>query len=113
MLSKIKMSHFFERDHPFEDDFDITLNANIFSLDESPFRTSKFMVCYCVCGTAEIEIDILRYHIEQNCILSIFHNQVVSIINKSHDFKISFFEFSLSMFNVVVYGFPEIGRAHV
>lgn len=89
-----------------ENDFHISLQYNDLPLDFSPCRINYCLVCVCLEGYAEIEVDLRSFHFEQNDIIVVFPGQILACNEKSTDFSLSYFSFSNQLIDDILYRFP-------
>ncbi len=90
-----------------ENDFLISLQCNDLPIDYSPCRINVCLVCLCLVGNADIEVDLLPYHFEANDILVVFPGQILDCKEKSIDFALNYFSFSNFLIDDIMYRFPS------
>jgi AraC family transcriptional regulator, transcriptional activator of pobA len=89
-----------------DDDFYILLQYNDLPIDFSPSRINHCLVCVCLAGYAEIEVDLRSYSFETNDIIVVFPGQILACNEKSTDFSLSYFSFSNQLIDDILYRFP-------
>jgi AraC-like DNA-binding protein len=89
-----------------ENDFYISLQYNNLPIDFSPCRINHCLVCICLAGSAEIEVDLRSFHFESNDIIAVFPGQILACNEKSTDFSLSYFSFSNQLIDDILYRFP-------
>lgn len=87
-------------------DFHISLQNNDLPVDFSPCRINSCLVCLCLKGKAEIEVDLLPYHIRPNSIIVVFPGQILACNEKSDDFTLAYFSFSNLLIDEILFRFP-------
>ena len=97
---------FFDNKKSIESDFYISLHHNDLPIGFSPCRIDHCLVCVCLEGHAEIEVDLLSYHFSQNDIMEVFPGQILACNTKSKDFTIAYFSFSNQLIDDILYRFP-------
>jgi AraC family transcriptional regulator, transcriptional activator of pobA len=90
-----------------ESEFQISLQYNGLPIDFSPSRINCCMVCVCLEGSAEIEVDLGSYHLVQNDIIVVFPGQIVACNEKSDDFELTYFSFSNYLIDEIMYRLPS------
>jgi AraC family transcriptional regulator, transcriptional activator of pobA len=89
-----------------DDDFHILLQYNDLPIDFSPCRINHCLVCVCLAGYAEIEVDLRSFRFELNDIIVVFPGQILACNEKSTDFSLSHFSFSNQLIDDILYRFP-------
>lgn len=89
-----------------ENDFDISLQHNDLPIDFSPCRIDHCLVCVCLEGNAEIEVDLLSYTFSPNDIMVVFPGQILACNEKTNNFKLAYFSFSNQLIDDILYRFP-------
>lgn len=89
-----------------EKDFHISLQQSDLPIDFSPCRINACMVCICLAGYAETEVDLLPYRIAVNDIIVVFPGQILACNEKSTDFSLAWFSFSNLLIDDILYRFP-------
>jgi AraC-like DNA-binding protein len=89
-----------------EKDFHISLEYNDFPIEYSPCRIKECMVCVCLAGCADIEIDLRPYNFVQNDIIVVFPGQILACNTKSEDFTNAYFSLSNKIIDEVLYRLP-------
>ena len=87
-------------------DFHISLRHNDLPIDFSPSRTTACLVCICLSGHANIEVDLRLYSIVANDIIIVFPGQILARNEKSVDFSLAWFSFSNQLIDDILYRFP-------
>lgn len=91
---------------PLEEDIHISLFQHISSLHELPIRIDQCIVCMCIDGNADIEINSIRHRVIKNEILIFFPNQILLFNNRSEDFTYTYFSISRRLLNDILFRFP-------
>lgn len=89
-----------------ENDFHISLQYKDLPIEFSPCRIDHCLVCVCLQGWAEIEVDLRSFHFEPNDIIVVFPGQILACNEKSRDFSLSYFSFSNQLIDDILYRFP-------
>lgn len=89
-----------------ENDFNISLQLGDFPIDFSPCRIRLCLVCVCLKGFAEIEVDLRSFHFSLNDIIVVFPGQILTCNEKSSDFSVAYFSFSNLLIDDILYHFP-------
>jgi AraC-like DNA-binding protein len=89
-----------------ENDFYISLKYNDLPIAYSPCRINQCLVCICLSGCAEIEVDLRSFHFETNDIIVVFPGQILACNEKSADFSLLYFSFSNQLIDDILYRFP-------
>jgi AraC-like DNA-binding protein len=97
---------FFANKKNIENDFYISLQHNDLPVSFSPSRINACLVCVCLAGYAEIEVDLLSYRLIPNDIIVVFPGQILACNEKSGDFTIAYFSFSNQLIDDILYRFP-------
>jgi AraC-like DNA-binding protein len=97
---------FFDNQKELEKSFHISLNDNNLPILFSPCKIDFCLVCVCLSGQAETEVDLLSYHLAPNDILVVFPGQILACKEKSSDFTLSYFTFSNPMIEEIMFRFP-------
>ncbi|NVN96438.1 MAG: AraC family transcriptional regulator [Bacteroidetes bacterium] len=90
-----------------ENDFFISLNHNDLPIPFLPYRINFCMVCVCLSGYAEIEIDLIPYHFVNKDIIIVFPGQILDCYEKSSDFMVSYFSFANHLVDEILYRLPS------
>lgn len=98
---------FFNHSNDLENNFCISLLSDDFPIEFSPIRINSCLVCVCLCGTAEIEIDLRSYPMGKNDIIVVFPGQILACTAKSSDFAVCYFSFSHQLVDEILYRFPS------
>jgi AraC-like DNA-binding protein len=97
---------FFSTSKNIENDFHISLLYNDLPIDFSPCRINVCIVCVCLTGYAEIEVDLRPFHFAQNDIIVVFPGQILACTEKSSDFTLAYFSFSNQSIDDILFRFP-------
>jgi len=97
---------FFRKAENIENDFHILLHNKNLPIDFSPCRIDFCLVCVCLSGFAEVEVDLRSFHLEPNDILVLFPGQILALNEKSNDFSIANFSFSNLLIDEILFRFP-------
>jgi AraC-like DNA-binding protein len=89
-----------------ENDFYISLQHYDLPISFSPCRIEACLVCVCLAGDAEVEVDLLPYHIAPNSIIVVFPGQILACCEKSGDFTMAYFSFSNLLIDEILFRFP-------
>jgi len=89
-----------------ENDFHISLSHHGIPIDFSPSRINACLVCVCLTGDAEVEVDLQSFRIVQNDIIVVFPGQILACDKKSADFSLAYFSFSNQLIDEILYRFP-------
>jgi YesN/AraC family two-component response regulator len=89
-----------------EKDFHISLQHNNLPIDFSPSRIDLCLVCVCLAGCAEIEVELRSFHFSLNDIIVVFPGQILTCNEKTSDFTLAYFSFSNQMIDDILYHFP-------
>ncbi len=98
--------NFTDFDLQLENHFSLGFDQPSLPIHNSPERLDYSIICFCIKGTAEIEVDFNKYHIEAGTIISIFPHQVIEEKLVSHDFSIIYITCSQDFLNNVLFRFP-------
>ncbi len=98
--------NFTDFDLPLENHFSLGFDQPSLPIHNSPERIDFSIICFCIKGTAEIEVDFNKYHIEAGTIISIFPPQVIEEKHVSQDFSIIYIKCSQDFLNNVLFRFP-------
>jgi len=90
-----------------ENDFHISLQHNDLPIDFSPCRIDLCMVCICLEGHAEIEVDLQSYLFAPNDIIEVFPGQILACNEKSNNFTLAYFSFSKHLIDEILYRLPS------
>ena len=97
---------FFDKKKSIENNFYISLQHNDLPIDFSPCRINLCLVCVCLVGSAEIEVDLRSFHFATNDIILMFPGQILNYNEKSHDFTLAYFSFSNQLIDEIMFRFP-------
>lgn len=98
---------FFDKKRNIENNFHISLQHNDLPITFSPCRITFCMVCVCLTGRAEIEVDLRSFHFAPNDIIVVFPGQILTCNEKSGDFKLAYFSFSNQLIDEIMFRFPS------
>lgn len=91
----------------FDKEFDISLEPMQMPFSAPPQRMDKCIICLCTHGSIDMDVDMLKYHCESQCIINLFPMQLVSSISASEDFRFVYIIVSDVLFNEVAFSFPS------
>jgi AraC-like DNA-binding protein len=97
---------FFKKVENIESDFCISLQHSSLPIDFSPCRIDFCMVCVCLAGFAEVEVDLRSFRLVSNDIMVLFPGQILAFNEKSDDFSIAWFSFSNLLIDEILFRFP-------
>lgn len=89
-----------------ENDFHISLSHPYIPIDFSPSRINACLVCVCLAGNAEVEVDLQSFQFVRNDIIVVFPGQVLACDKNSSNFEIAYFSFSNHLIDEILYRFP-------
>ncbi|MDR0834937.1 MAG: helix-turn-helix domain-containing protein [Candidatus Symbiothrix sp.] len=89
------------------DDFAISDDFEGFQLFDFPIRVNDLIFGICLQGFIEIEINLKRYVLSTNCLVSILPEQTVRYIRQSDDFSIQFVIMSRTFLEDSQLGLPN------
>lgn len=87
-------------------EFYISLSHNEFPIESSPYRIGSCIVCICLAGSADVEIDLQTHHFQKNDIIEAFPGQIIATMGKSPDFCVAWLSFSNQMLDDIMYRLP-------
>ena len=96
----------FQNQKNIENDFHISLQHKDLPIDFSPCRIDLCLVCVCLDGYAEIEVDLRLFRIVPNDIIVVFPGQILARNKKSTDFSLAYFSFSNLLIDEILFRFP-------
>lgn len=105
-MQQLSPDLFFKQSKSIENDFFISLQHNDWPIDFSPCRIDHCLVCVCLGGNAEVEVDLRLYHIAANDIMVVFPGQILACNGKSSDFTLAYFSFSNHLVDEIIFRFP-------
>ena len=105
-MHKIFPDLFFDNKKDIKNDFFISLQHNDLPINSSPWRINVCLVCVCLKGFAEVEVDLQPLHFALNDIIIVFTGQILSCNEKSNDFTLAYFSFSNQLIDDILYRFP-------
>lgn len=91
---------------PLEEDIHISLFQHVSSLHELPIRVDRCIICMCMGGSADIEINSVKHTVIKNEILIFFPNQILLLNNQCVDFTYAYFSTSRRLLNDILFRFP-------
>lgn len=100
------LDHFFDKKKSIENNFYISLRHNDLPIDFSPCRINFCLVCVCLTGCAEIEVDLRSFHFIPNDIIVVFPGQILTCNEKADDFTLAYFSFSNQLIDEIMFRFP-------
>ncbi len=89
-----------------EEEIEISLDSNSLPLAGSLSKVGRCIVCYCLHGWAEMEVNLIKHRFTASEIMVLFPTQIVEQIKVSSDFSVMFFSISPSMLQEVIFRFP-------
>ncbi len=89
-----------------EGDIQISLNSNKLPLSHSLAKTGRCIVCYCLSGEAEIEVNLTKHKLVKSEIIMLFPSQIVQQKSLSPDFSVMFFSLAQHILQEVTFRFP-------
>ena len=89
-----------------EDEFDISLASDKLPLNSSLAKAGKCIICYCLSGKAEIEVNLTKHNFVKSEIMVIFPSQIVEQKIISSDFSIMYFTLAPHILQEVTFRFP-------
>ena len=97
-----------ETTYTLDDDFKIFINSKSISISKSPAYNPMGIMGICLEGNASIKVHQYEYRIESGGLMVILPGQVISLNNKSNNFRISYFIISESLMNDVLSGISRL-----
>ena len=73
---------FFKKAENIENDFRISLKHSSLPISFSPCRIDFCLVCVCLSGFAEVEVDLRSFSLEPNDIIVLFPGQILASTRK-------------------------------
>ena len=67
--------------------------SNLESLLDSPYKIGQGMILYCYSGTANISVDLNKWDIVQNTIISLIPKTILTLNQSSDNFKVQYILF--------------------
>lgn len=89
-----------------DENFSMDFNHNKFPIKSSPERLEHGIVSICIKGYAEIEVDFIKYRIENGVIFSAFPLQIIEQKYVSKNFSLVYIACSNEMLQNVLFRFP-------
>ena len=87
-------------------DIYISLNSNTLPLNHSLAKTGRCIVCYCLSGEADVEVNLTKHKFVKSEIIMLFPSQIVQQNNVSDDFSVMYFSISSAILQEVTFRFP-------
>lgn len=91
---------------PIEEDFKISLSQNIRPQSRTLLKLDRCIVCICIAGSANIEINSVKHNVVRNEMIFLFPNQIISMENRSDDFIFAYFSATRRLLHDVLFHFP-------
>jgi len=98
--------HLTDNSKSIENNFEISMQFNDLPILSSPSRIDLCLVCICLAGNAEIEVDLRSYRFAKNDIIIVFPGQILACNDKSDDFSVCYFSFSNQLIDDILYRLP-------
>lgn len=89
-----------------ENEFTISLSDNKLPLNSALSRVGKCIICYCLSGNAEIDVNLIKHNLVQSEIMVLFPSQIVEQRSLSPDFSIMYFSLAPHILQEVTFRFP-------
>lgn len=102
----ISQNNLFPSAEALENELDISLNSNCLPLESSLSKVGRCMVCYCLKGWVEVEVNLVKHRMTESGILVLFPAQIVEQKAVSDDFQAIWFSMSPGLFQDVIFRFP-------
>jgi AraC family transcriptional regulator, transcriptional activator of pobA len=87
-------------------DFTIELESDQLPLGSRLDKAGKCIICYCLDGHAEIEVNLSKHLFTQSEIIVIFPSQIVEQKHISHTFSVMYFTLAPHILQEVTFRFP-------
>lgn len=87
-------------------DLIISLESTTLPLNHSLTKTGRCIVCYCLSGEADIEVNLTKHKFVKSEIIMLFPSQIVQQKNVSVDFLVMYFSISSPILQEVTFRFP-------
>jgi len=84
----------------------ISLNSNKLPLTDTLTKTGRCIVCYCLNGEADIEVNLTKHKFVRSEIIMLFPNQIVQQKSKGIDFSVMYFSIAAHILQEVTFRFP-------
>jgi AraC-like DNA-binding protein len=88
------------------EDIEISMNSNSLPLTSSLSKLGRCIVCYCLQGMAEVEVNLIRHRFVKSEIMVLFPTQIVEQKEVSPDFSVMYFSISPAMLQEVCFRIP-------
>lgn len=89
-----------------DDHFSIHSNCKKLPFESFPVRISSEFICIFTQGSADIEVDSVKYHMKGGMILSVFPMQIVEQCYGSDDLELMYLRCSPEILNKILFRFP-------
>jgi AraC-like DNA-binding protein len=89
-----------------DDDFLISLSDNQLPLGSLLAKAGRCFICYCVEGSADVEVNLTKHRFEKSEIMVLFPSQIVEQKNVSNDFEVMHFSLAPHILQEVTFRFP-------
>lgn len=90
-----------------ENDFDVSMRTEHLPIAFSPIRIDHCMICICLSGSSNIEIDLRHYTYVENDIFIAFPGQILASNEQTDDFAIAFISFSNRFMDEILFRLPS------
>lgn len=87
-----------------KEEFSIHTELSVFPVSECPAYLKEGIGAVCVSGTATIQVFDCRFRIIPGMVVTLMPWQLVSIKNRSEDFRMTFFSITLTLFTDILSG---------
>ncbi|MBP1644563.1 MAG: hypothetical protein H6Q16_138 [Bacteroidetes bacterium] len=89
-----------------EEDIDLSLNRNSLPIEGPLIKIGRCIVCYCLKGWADMEVNLIKHHFVESEIMIFFPTQIVEQNKVSNDFSVMYFSISPNVLQEVIFRFP-------
>lgn len=89
-----------------EEDIELSLNSNLLPIESSLIKIGRCIVCYCLKGWADMEVNLIKHHFVESEIMVLFPTQIVEQNEVSNDFSVMYFSISPKVLQEVIFRFP-------
>lgn len=89
-----------------DDDINISLNSNSIPIENRLAKSGRCIVCYCLKGWANMEVNLVKHLFAESEILVLFPNQIVEQTDVSDNFSVMYFSISPNVLQEVCFRFP-------
>lgn len=89
-----------------EDEFAISLASDKLPLNSSLTKAGKCIICYCLNGEAEIEVNLKKHSFVKSEIMVVFPSQIVEQKKISPGFSIMYFTLAPHILQEITFRFP-------